>query len=356
MTDSRDTNNFEDHEGPERASWWDEMAQGQPESEYHATRGATESAEPSQSEETHNEADDEVVQRKKEARKRFLPLIFILLGVLCLAYPITSTVWNNHQAKLVSEAYKDHVNKQSQELKDSYIARAREYNATHKGYPVLDPYLGDVAPDSPEYREYLSVLDQPSGMIGVVKIPKIKVKLPMRHGTDHDTLDAGAGHMFGSDLPVGGVDRHTVITAHTGLPNATMFDRLTDLEIGDEFFFEVQDQSLAYRVTRIDVVDPHDPSLLGREKDKDLATLLTCTPYGINSHRLLVTGERIIPTPQTPAVDGTQWSWWMTLFLLAILISLLLAARVARYLAARRKKEKEKESAEDAASTLLRER
>ncbi|WP_028821964.1 class C sortase [Propionimicrobium lymphophilum] len=288
----------------------------------------------------------EAEKAKKARRQRMLPLIFILLGVLCLAYPITSTVWNNYQQKIVSEAYKDHVNTQSQELKDSYIARAREYNATHKGFPVLDPYLGDVAPDTPEYHEYLSVLDQPSGMIGIVKIPKIEVKLPMRHGTDHNTLANGAGHMFGSDLPVGGLDRHTVITAHTGLPSSTMFDRLTDLEIGDEFFFEVQDQSFGYRVTRIDVVKPNDPSLLGREKGKDLATLLTCTPYGVNSHRLLVTGERIIPAPQTPAVDGTQWSWWMTLFLLAILISLVIAAQVARYLAARRKKEKEEEGEE----------
>lgn len=323
MTHSRDPQGFSEDNGPERAAGNDAPAETKPAEQL-----------------------TEAEKAKKARRQRMLPLIFILLGVLCLAYPITSTVWNNHQAKLVSEAYKDHVNKQSQELKDSYIARAREYNATHKGFPVLDPFLGDVAPDSPEYREYLKVLDQPSGMIGVVKIPKIEVKLPMRHGTDHNTLNVGAGHMFGTDLPVGGVDRHTVITAHTGLPNSTMFDRLTDLKIGDEFFFEVQDQSLAYRVTRIDVVEPNDPSLLGREKDKDLATLLTCTPYGINSHRLLVTGERIIPTPMSPAVDGTQWSWWMTLFLLAILISLLLAARVARYLAARRKKEREEEGTE----------
>lgn len=302
-----------------------------PDPEYRAIRGS-----------------DDQANDKKNRRKRWTPLIIILLGVLCLAYPITSTVWNNYQAKLVSDAYKDHVNKQSQELKDSYIARAREYNATHKGFPVLDPYLGNVVPDSPEYQEYLNVLDQPSGIIGVVKIPKIQVKLPIRHGTDHNTLNVGAGHMFGSDLPVGGVDRHTVITAHTGLPTSTMFDRLTDLEIGDEFFFEVQDQSFGYRVTRIDVVKPNDPSLLGREKDKDLATLLTCTPYGINSHRLLVTGERIIPTPQSPAVDGPQWSWWMTLFLIAIVISLLIATQVARYTAARRKKEKEEESAEGA--------
>ncbi|EPD33019.1 sortase [Propionimicrobium lymphophilum ACS-093-V-SCH5] len=323
MTHSRDPQGFSEDNGPERVAGNDAPAETKPAEQL-----------------------TEAEKAKKARRQRMLPLIFILLGVLCLAYPITSTVWNNHQTKLVSRAYENHVNNQSQELKDSYIARAREYNATHKGFPVLDPFLGDTAPDSTEYREYLSVLDQPSGIIGVVKIPKIEVKLPMRHGTEHDTLNAGAGHMFGTDLPVGGVDRHTVITAHTGLPNSTMFDRLTDLKIGDEFFFEVQDQSLAYRVTRIDVVEPNDPSLLGREKDKDLATLLTCTPYGINSHRLLVTGERIIPTPMSPAVDGTQWSWWMTLFLLAILISLLLAARVARYLAARRKKEREEEGTE----------
>ena len=323
MTDSRDPQGFGEDNGPERAAGNDAPAETKPAEQL-----------------------TEAEKAKKARRQRMLPLIFILLGVLCLAYPITSTVWNNHQTKLVSRAYENHVNNQSQELKDSYIARAREYNATHKGFPVLDPFLGDTAPDSTEYREYLSVLDQPSGIIGVVKIPKIEVKLPMRHGTEHDTLNAGAGHMFGTDLPVGGVDRHTVITAHTGLPSSTMFDRLTDLEIGDEFFFEVQDQSFGYRVTRIDVVEPNDPSLLGREKDKDLATLLTCTPYGINSHRLLVTGERIIPTPMSPAVDGTQWSWWMTLFLLEILISLLLAARVARYLAARRKKEKEEEGTE----------
>ncbi len=329
MTDSRDSN-------------------GTGLSEQNLGRAPTESEESGEFNESGAEAEELADARKKARRRRMLPLIFILLGVLFLAYPITSTVWNNHQAKLVSRAYENHVNNQSQELKDSYIARAREYNENHKGYPVLDPYLGDAAPDSPEYREYLNVLDQPSGIIGVVKIPKIDVKLSMYHGTDHDTLNKGAGHMFGSDLPVGGVDRHTVITAHTGLPSSTMFDRLTDLKVGDKFFFEVQDQTFGYRVTRIDVVGPHDPSLLGRVEGKDLATLLTCTPYGINSHRLLVTGERVIPTPDVPPVNGVQWSWWMTPFLLAILISLVIAAQVARYLAGRRKKEKEEESAEGA--------
>ena len=128
-----------------------------------------------------------------------------------------------------------------------------------------------------------------------------------------------------------------MVTAHTGLPTSTMFDRLTDLGIGDEFFFEIQGQVFGYRVVRVDVVDPHDPSLLVRVPGRDLATLLTCTPYGVNSHRLLVTGERVLPDPvEVPAVDGLQWSWWMTLFVLAILVSLLFAFLVARSALARR--------------------
>lgn len=134
MTDSRDPQGFSEDNGPERAAGNDAPAETKPAEQL-----------------------TEAEKAKKARRQRMLPLIFILLGVLCLAYPITSTVWNNHQTKLVSRAYENHVNNQSQELKDSYIARAREYNATHKGFPVLDPFLGDTAPDSTEYREYLSV-------------------------------------------------------------------------------------------------------------------------------------------------------------------------------------------------------
>ena len=146
--------------------------------------------------------------------------------------------------------------------------------------------------------------------------------------------------MFGTDIPVGGLNRHSVVTAHTGLPTSSMFDRLTDMRIGDEFIFEIQGQVFGYRVVRIDVVDPHDPTLLVRVPGRDLATLLTCTPYGVNSHRLLVTGERVLPDPvDVPGVDGLQWSWWMTLFVLAILISLLFAFLVARSAFARRREE-----------------
>ncbi|MGJ9554708.1 class C sortase [Actinotignum sp. GS-2025b] len=273
----------------------------------------------------------------KEDKRRLSPLAMILIGILCLAYPVTSTVWNNWQSKVVSRAYEGQVNTQSQELRNSYIERAHAYNASHQGMAVLDPYLDDIATDLPAYQEYARVLDQPDGIMGIVKIPKIGVKLPIYHGTSPETLQRGAGHMFGTDIPVGGINRHGVVTAHTGLPTSTMFDRLTDLGIGDEFFFEIQGQVFGYRVVRVDVVDPHDPSLLVRVPGRDLATLLTCTPYGVNSHRLLVTGERVLPDPvEVPAVDGLQWSWWMTLFVLAILISLLFAFLVARSALARR--------------------
>ena len=118
---------------------------------------------------------------------------------------------------------------------------------------------------------------------------------------------------------MGGKNRHTVITAHTGLPTATMFDGLIDMKRGDYFYIDVQGYTMRYRVFRINVVDPEDISLLQREKGRDLATLLTCTPYGVNSHRLLVTGYRVLPDPAHAPEDHLQWSFWMTMFLIALI-------------------------------------
>ena len=161
------------------------------------------------------------------------------------------------------------------------------------------------------------------GIIGIVKIPKIGVKLPIYHGSSQEVLAHGAGHLYGTDLPVGGKNRHTVITAHTGLADATMFDDLVNLKKGDYFYLDVQGETLRYKVFRISVVEPHDISLLQREKGRDLATLLTCTPYGVNSHRLLVTGYRVLPDPVKPPEDHVQWPLWMTLFVIAMVFSLI---------------------------------
>ena len=199
------------------------------------------------------------------------------------------------------------------------------YNARHKAIISADPYNGSSDyMDTPEYKEYEKVLSEPMGIMGIVKIPKIGVRLPIYHGTTQTILAMGAGHLYGTDLPVGGKSRHTVVTAHTGMPDATMFDDLNTLKKGDYFYFDVQGKTLRYKVFRINVVQPNDIRLLRREKGRDLATLITCTPYGINTHRLLVTGYRVLPDPVKPPDDHLQWPLWMTLFIVSMVMSAIL--------------------------------
>ena len=129
--------------------------------------------------------------------------------------------------------------------------------------------------------------------MATVKIPSIDVNLPIYHGTDAATLDKGVGHLFGTALPVGGESTHTVLTGHTGLGTATIFDELTSVQMGDYFYIETAGRHLKYQVTDIRVVLPNETETLNKVEGKDLATLITCTPYGVNTHRLLVTGERV---------------------------------------------------------------
>lgn len=261
--------------------------------------------------------------KKSKLRKIIEPIAFVIAGLLCFAYPLCSTLWNNHVSKEISEAYDKYNHDQAGDVRRAHLRAARLYNARHKAIITADPYNGSSDyMNTPEYKEYAKQLDEPMGIMGIVKIPKIGVKLPIYHGSSQEVLARGAGHLYGTDLPVGGKNRHTVITAHTGLADATMFDDLVNLKKGDYFYLDVQGETLRYRVFRISVVDPHDISLLQREKGRDLATLLTCTPYGVNSHRLLVTGYRVLPDPIAPPEDHIQWPLWMTLFLLAMILTI----------------------------------
>lgn len=261
--------------------------------------------------------------KKSKLRKVIEPIAFVVAGLLCFAYPLCSTLWNNHVSKEISEAYDKYNHDQAGDVRRAHLRAARLYNARHKAIITADPYNGSSDyMNTPEYKEYAKQLDEPMGIMGIVKIPKIGVKLPIYHGSSQEVLARGAGHLYGTDLPVGGKNRHTVITAHTGLADATMFDDLVNLKKGDYFYLDVQGETLRYRVFRISVVDPHDISLLQREKGRDLATLLTCTPYGVNSHRLLVTGYRVLPDPVAPPEDRIQWPLWMTLFLLAMILTI----------------------------------
>ncbi|MFU0515231.1 class C sortase [Gardnerella vaginalis] len=282
------------------------------------------------------------ITKKKSALMRIIePIALVLAGILCFSYPVCSTLWNNHVSKEISTAYDKYNHDQAGDVRRAHIRAAKRYNATRKDMLTRDPYGGDGQEDvtnTPGYKRYLKALEEPMGIIGIVKIPKIGVKLPIYHGTKEDTLARGAGHLYGTDLPVGGKNRHTVITAHTGLANATMFDSLTDLKKGDYFYLDVQGETLRYKVFRINVVDPHDISLLQREKGRDLATLLTCTPYGVNSHRLLVTGYRVLPDPVAAPEDHVQWPLWMTLFVIAMIFSAAILAMMIAVVAGKRRR------------------
>lgn len=257
---------------------------------------------------------------KSKLRRILEPIVLALAAILCFTYPIASTLWNNKVSKEISTAYDRLNRKQIASTREKILNAARRYNARHKSIITADPYNGTTDyMKTPEYKEYAKQLDEPMGIMGIVKIPKIGVKLPIYHGSSQEVLAYGAGHLYGTDLPVGGKTRHAVVTAHTGLPNATMFDDLVELKKGDFFYFDAQGETLRYRVFRISVVDPHDIRLLQRENGRDLATLLTCTPYGVNTQRLLVTGYRVLPDPVSAPGDKLQWPLWMTMFVLALI-------------------------------------
>lgn len=149
--------------------------------------------------------------------------------------------------------------------------------------------------------EYQSLLDSGGGVMGTIRIPKISVKLPIYHGTSESALASGAGHLYGSSLPVGGKSTHAVLTGHRGLVEAAMFTRLDEMRVGDYFYIEVMGRTLGYQVDRITVIEPNDTSQLKIVSGEDRVTLMTCTPYGVNTHRLLVSGTRSAIPDEIPA-------------------------------------------------------
>ena len=211
---------------------------------------------------------------------------------------------------------------------DEAFAAAREYNKrlAKSGQPVIgeakDP-LAELYDDpqnaannasadgsdnssdsaSAKDKEYQSLLDSGDGVMGAIRIPKISVNLPVYHGTSEQTLASGAGHLYGSSLPVGGKDTHAVITGHRGLVEASMFTRLDEMRVGDYFYIDVMGHTLGYKVDRITEINPDDTSKLKIVPGEDRVTLMTCTPYGVNTHRLLVSALRSAIPEEIPAED-----------------------------------------------------
>ncbi len=232
---------------------------------------------------------------KKRLTILLFPILF-LAGLSLLLYPLISNEWNNYRQGRLISTYDEAVAQQNAAGTIDYSAekaRALGYNEALKPYILPDSFANAEHKEGAD-EEYLSCLNLVGdGMMGYVQIPKINVKLPIFHTTDEEVLQTAAGHLEGSSLPVGGEGNHAVISAHRGLPSAALFTDLDRLAEGDCFLLYILDEVLCYRVDQISVVDPEDTSTLAAEDGKDLVTLLTCTPYGVNSHRLLVRGYRV---------------------------------------------------------------
>lgn len=259
---------------------------------------------------------------KAKKNSLMLPAIVVILGLLVMMYPVVSTAWNNYGASKAAKEYAQLDHDTPKEVKNTQWDKAHEYNEQRTSGPILDPWLNDISPDNPEYAEYLDQLSENDAMARLI-FPKIGADLPIYHGTSDDVLQRGLGHLYGSDLPVGGRGTHSVITGHTGLSNATMFDNLSKAEEGDAFYVQVSGHKLKYEIDQIKVVLPDQTEDLRPDESGDYITLITCTPYGVNTHRLLVRGHQV---PLEPVDEGVfdqnhsgGWQWWMYALMAAVL-------------------------------------
>lgn len=218
---------------------------------------------------------------------RVVPFLILLIGLALLLYPTVSEHINSMHQTRVIQSYSDLASSMSEELHEDFFSAANEYNhkiATTDG-TIYDPNL------VPGYDETLDVTG--TGIMGFITIDKLKVELPIYHGVDENVLQIAVGHLPGTSLPVGGKGTHAVLSGHRGLPSSKLFTDLDKLEVGDVFYITVLSEVLTYQVDQIKTVLPHQVEDMFVDPDEDYCTLFTCTPYGINTHRLLVRGTRI---------------------------------------------------------------
>lgn len=234
--------------------------------------------------------------------------VLFLAGLSVLLYPFVANQWNTYRQSRLMSSYEEGVAEKEAAGEIDYEAEwaaAKAYNDNLM--PMILPDSFAVAEASSRDEAYMACLNiNDDEVMGIVEIPKIDVELPIYHTTDEDVLQIGAGHLEGSSLPVGGESTHAVISAHRGLPSATLFTDLDKLEEGDHFLLHILDDTLAYEVDRIDVVEPDETELLSVVEGEDLVTLLTCTPYGVNTHRLLVRGHRVPYVPEEVADEASD--------------------------------------------------
>lgn len=274
-------------------------------------------------------------------------ILVILLGAGAAAYPLIASINNEHTQSLVQTEYEEKLQQLDTSEIDAALAAAREYNKTISTVQIEN--VDKIKADLPPYEDLLNLAN--NGIMGYIEIPTINIDLPIYHGTTGAAMEKGAGHMEGTSLPVGGIGTHAVISAHSGMASAKLFTDLDKLKLGDMFFITVCNQKLAYEVDNIAVVEPTDIDLIRIDTQQDYVTLLTCTPYGVNTHRLLVRGHRVEMAEEAIAEveekakpEGSTWieKYEQGILIgIAIFIGLLLIALLV-YFIKRRKDKKEK--------------
>ena len=275
---------------------------------------------------------DEVRQWRRDRRKviamRVVAALLIILAIGIGGFPTFLQYQSARELRNTSDRSAQTVAGWPYPQADEAFAAAKAYNRrlAASGQPILgeaqDPFsqvqggsqssesgAAESNSASAKDTEYQSLLDSGSGVMGTIRIPKISVRLPIYHGTSQSALASGAGHLYGSSLPVGGRSTHAVITGHRGLVEAMMFTRLDEMRVGDYFYIEVMGRTLGYKVDRISVIEPNDTSKLKIVPGEDRVTLMTCTPYGVNTHRLLVSAVRapipgVVPEERNAAKDA----------------------------------------------------
>lgn len=218
-------------------------------------------------------------------------VVLLMVGMGIVGYPFVSNILMGMNSDSEIKTYLDTVSDLDTAEYDKYYASAQEYNDSLKGDVVIgDPFENDFTNDE-EYNNLLNF--DGTFVMACIEIPALQINYPIYHGTSDEVLNKGIGHMRNTSLPIGGKGTHSVLTGHTGLSGARLFTDIDKLEQGDVFYIYVMNQTLAYSVDQIKVVEPEDTSDLKIDEDNDYVTLVTCTPYGLNTHRLLVRGTRI---------------------------------------------------------------
>ena len=260
-------------------------------------------------------------------KQKIIPILIILFGFALLSYPFISNYMFEKSAGSTIKSYEKQAKTYDQKQKEQAFRKAEEYNKDliKSVVQLTDPFK--VKKSNGETMIYNNILNiDHSGVMGYLEIPCISVNLPIYHGTDAEILERGVGHLAASSIPVGGKSTHSVLTGHTGLSSAKLFTDLTEMKKEDLFFIHVLDRTLAYKVDQISVVRPEDTRKLQIVKGKDYVTLVTCTPYGVNDHRLLVRGVRTkyVKKQRSSIRPRNQDSQWMRTYKKAIAIGLMI--------------------------------